>query len=728
MLSFKLILVAQAFSLHYCFTRHSLNKNAISIQRTPFSTSLDSKKFPWFNSDNIQKKSSLSNKSFSSLSRPSFFSQIFNYLRNTLAVLSLLLVIPSASFARSSQSKKSSLDVSSPSANVKVITKNKNVPIDLREPSQETVVNNNANLNNQRLQYIGLGLTAVTVIISIISGDDESSSKKTIKRRKSAASTYIPPPRSKPPTTSTASTSSTTVTPKSSASTVVPVKRALPNRLKPTANTINTSSSIPSPVVEPQAPAQVIVPKTTSTSTTNIPPISNKVPTLAELQNRRNIDDDDDLFGDQDEQPKVLTPTTSKSTSDSKPTSTSSVPKRILPKMPRPPLSPPLAATPSPPTPAPPSPPSIPTPPAVITASAPVAKKQDKGILSRLFSKPGGNRNPDLMTVLKTNDDAQEFRTLVATFLVKFVNRPIWSELEPNGEFYDRRADTVQTNPDTNATDNNDEIAKLLAFISNSLDLTVEQAAEAFAEVTSAILVSLIDKTVELHDKKGEENELLDSIDAITNFVEQAGGLYAKNYASIAIEPVQYNGKVKRDKVENLYFLYFKSTSSYQMNEMFNGFNEELTNTDTSSSDTANDDSAKLKKEEESNKVAMRNEKMGLLQRALGIKEGKRNSLEQKVQKELLMNMGGGLGGGGGGFGDLFGKAGAGGGGIPDFMSAGAPGGGGFPGIGGGFPGIGGAGGGPPGDDPFKNMSQEEIADMTKESLKEVSYRLCLIS
>ena len=116
--------------------------------------------------------------------RISFLSPFINGFKSMLAIISLMIVMPSVSFARSSSSmKRSSTESSSPNsaAYVKILSKRNNKASSsstvLEYPSA-TSSSDSSFMSNQKLQTIGIGLTVATVIISIVSDDDSKASKK----------------------------------------------------------------------------------------------------------------------------------------------------------------------------------------------------------------------------------------------------------------------------------------------------------------------------------------------------------------------------------------------------------------------------------------------------------------------------------------------------------------------------------------------------------------------
>ena len=273
--------------------------------------------------------------------------------------------------------------------------------------------------------------------------------------------------------------------------------------------------------------------------------------------------------------------------------------------------------------PTPPSPPSSPPP--------PPAKKN---IFQKIFSKPGAGRITDINQVLRIDDAAQDMRLLIANALKPYVNADLF-------DFEDSPYNKADANDD-------DSRASLVSNTMAEFGLSSQETANAFADVASAMLVTLTDTAGDLYDAK-KNDDLLLALDDIAEFVRGAGSMFSKTTPDAVIEPVLYNGKAKSGKLENLYLEYLKSTMSVDSFMGMLGGESEQSDKDL---------------EEKSKKLEYRSNGLIRIQQVFSIKEGKRNSLEQKVTKDILMNMvkgEGGLGNIGDMMSALTGKAGDGG-------------------------------------------------------------------
>ena len=236
---------------------------------------------------------------------------------------------------------------------------------------------------------------------------------------------------------------------------------------------------------------------------------------------------------------------------------------------------------------------------------------QKKGVFDRIFAKPGGNRNTDARQVLALKDDAQSFRREVALSLVSFVGAEAFGDLLGGAS--------------ADATTDEARVAALVDA-RQACGLSQQQAGDSFADVASAMLVAVVDAAAAALDA-GDAAGATARLDIVADFVQGAAVVFGRVAEGAVIEPVLYNGSVKRGKLETLYFEYLKSTmSADSMMAMFGGGAPEG----------------------EGSPAADRTTKLPSIQQVFSIKENKRSSLEQKALRENLMSLGGGLGEGGG--------------------------------------------------------------------------------
>ena len=305
-----------------------------------------------------------------------------------------------------------------------------------------------------------------------------------------------------------------------------------------------------------------------------------------------------------------------------------------------------------------------------------------KNIFQKIFSKPGAGRITDINQVLRIDDAAQDMRLLIANTLKSYVNADLFD---------------FDESPYSKADANDDDSRALL--VSNTMteiDINEQDTANAFADVASAMLVTLTDKASELYEAR-DNDELLLALDDIAEFVRGAGSMFSKTTPTAVIEPVLYNGKAKSGKLENLYQEYLKSTMNL---DSFMG----ALGGDAEQSDDQD-------QEEKAKQIEYRSNGLIRIQQVFSIKEGKRNSIEQKVTKDLLMNMVKGEGGGLGNIGDMMSAlTGKGGGDLGDFDMAAL------------MKSMGGGEGGVPPD--MANMSPEEMEALSSDATSSIKEAL----
>eukprot|EP01040_Poterioochromonas_malhamensis_P014296 gene14296-15808_t len=322
----------------------------------------------------------------------------------------------------------------------------------------------------------------------------------------------------------------------------------------------------------------------------------------------------------------------------------------------------------------------------VTTASTKIAPpppppKKSGNFLTRLFQKPGGGRPSDLRSaLLREKDDTTSLRLIIGRGLMQYVSPELGRRIAK-----DFPALTENFPPESN-----DVVLQEVVSVAEELGLAAADTAEIFAEVTNAFVVQLVDRAVSALDGADSDNDsdevdgetvaarqrerVVRRLDELTNFMNDVTPLFlavVKNTASV--EPLQYNGKASRQRLEQLFELYLKEAQ---------GLAKQSFSFPLMGDQTAEDDASKPSAEELERLINERNDRLAKVQFLLAIKENKRTSLEQKLMKEEIAAMSksfGGLGGeggsgssgGGGGLGDLLGGLGGLGGGK-----------GGFPGLG----------------------------------------------
>ena len=285
-------------------------------------------------------------------------------------------------------------------------------------------------------------------------------------------------------------------------------------------------------------------------------------------------------------------------------------------------------------------PPSMPSAPA--PAPAPPAKKS---IFDRIFQKRSTSRPTDLGELMRVEDASSNFRAATATVLTAYLpeNLGLFLDVQPGG--------IMSHSVDRETLYSGDEKRiSILATLKEELGLESKQAADAFADVTNAMLVTLTDKCVDSLDKKGKSAEEILSlttaaVDTLTDFAISAASLFGQVLPGVIIEDggIKYNGKAQRGKLETLFFNSMKGGMDMSA---FAGLVNEGEEGDKEEADM--EAAASLEQK--------RTGRLQCLQHIFSISEGKRGSLEQKAMKDMIMGMMGGEGGAG--MGDLAGMLG----------------------------------------------------------------------
>ena len=359
---------------------------------------------------------------------------------------------------------------------------------------------------------------------------------------------------------------------------------------------------------------------------------------------------------------------------------------------------------------------------ATAESEAPPAAR--KGLLGRLFKKSGAGRPTDVRTAVlgpsgKDFNSAQ-YRSLVAACLAAYVPSGCFPELEEGGDLVSSVATGAR------APTEEERVQALRAEIIRE-GLSEQQAADAFADVVNALVVRLVDSAAETLDRKGgfgfgfrrksgtqdqtsvgdlqsdnddgddsdddgernatvskskgqqkskeeiaEQKASVQALDDVSDFIRGAGAIFSQTTPSAKIEPIQYNGRYKKGKLETLYYRYAKSASCMSDMSDFISIAENLVPAEDPSSAEApatgerkgegeGDEEAAAKAAEAAlNNVQQSSEdkadRLSKIQFLFGIKQGKRAQIESRIQREQMMQLlsgAVGAGGGKGGGGDL---------------------------------------------------------------------------
>jgi hypothetical protein len=275
--------------------------------------------------------------------------------------------------------------------------------------------------------------------------------------------------------------------------------------------------------------------------------------------------------------------------------------------------------------------PSLVPPTAINTMEAPVESKKP-GLLGRLFQKSASSSRPiDLKSALKASDNSATYRIAILAYLRNHLPKKIKKSMdEIIGDVDDNIIVEFEGLDD-------DSSANKLQTIYLDADINIQQAAEIFAEITNAVVVLLVDRAVDTADDTDEEITIK-AMEKIGHFVDNIGTVFSKVVSNVRIEPIQYNGKSKKNKIETIFTRYAKYC---------------LDSTIPRTEDNQTEEELQMIIQQQSEELERRNARLGKLQYILGITESKRSSIEQKIFREKLMSMTGdgndgnkGLGGG----------------------------------------------------------------------------------
>lgn len=275
-------------------------------------------------------------------------------------------------------------------------------------------------------------------------------------------------------------------------------------------------------------------------------------------------------------------------------------------------------------------------------APPPPPPKKSGNFLTRLFQKPGGGRPSDLRSaLLREKDDTTSLRLIIGRGLMQYVSPELGRRIAK-----DFPALTENFPPESN-----DVVLQEVEAVAEELGLAAADTAEIFAEVTNAFVVQLVDRAVSALDDSDNDSDEVDSealaarqrervvrrLDELTDFMNDVTPLFlavVKNTASV--DPLQYNGKASRQRLEQLFELYLREAQ---------GLAKQSFSFPLMGDQTTEDDVSKPSAEELERLINERNDRLAKVQFLLAIKENKRTSLEQKLMKEEIAAMSKSFGG-----------------------------------------------------------------------------------
>ena len=203
------------------------------------------------------------------------------------------------------------------------------------------------------------------------------------------------------------------------------------------------------------------------------------------------------------------------------------------------------------------SPSKISTPePLPIVDPVPTPKKK-KGIMGSIFSKSSTSRPTDINVVLSRENypETAPYAQTLAQFLT--VGAPgRFRQLEVQGEV------DLQNVMDDEGTFDVEKAKDNLISLKAALQITDATAAETFANVVNAMIITLIDlaSSATQISKKDEEkdNATVDALNVVLDYMDHAASLFDAVAKDVEIKPVTYEGTLSKSKLEQMYGAYAK--------------------------------------------------------------------------------------------------------------------------------------------------------------------------
>jgi hypothetical protein len=176
---------------------------------------------------------------------------------------------------------------------------------------------------------------------------------------------------------------------------------------------------------------------------------------------------------------------------------------------------------------------------------------QALNFLSKFFQKPGGGRSVDIAQALNGDANLRTFRGLCAVAMLDCV---------PSATFSDSVVSEVMAALAGGVHNSGIVGVEELKQCAAGSALSNEQAAESFADVANALLVTLVDAAVRTAEAR-DDVLCATHLDCVVNFIAQSGILYYSLTPEVQVEPIRYNGKARAAQLEDLYYRYARSAA-----------------------------------------------------------------------------------------------------------------------------------------------------------------------
>ena len=240
------------------------------------------------------------------------------------------------------------------------------------------------------------------------------------------------------------------------------------------------------------------------------------------------------------------------------------------------------------------------------------ANNSKKFFVDRIFRRSRSSLVTDLGTLLMREGNGQIFTAAVAKSLVR---------LCPDGVF-------VELKDEKNSFYSNQEF---LLEAKEGAEISGQDAADVFAEVSNCIIAVLVDRAC--NTLSGDEKYTVHALDDVVNFMRGALSLYEKVSGGYKpSEAVVYNGNAKKSEIDRLYLAYARKVMSFD--SIVDGFN------DTAKSFAYSDDEhVEMKTDDTAEKVERGIVSLESLVRLLSIEEKRKERLDMKMMRGLLMSI-----------------------------------------------------------------------------------------
>lgn len=180
--------------------------------------------------------------------------------------------------------------------------------------------------------------------------------------------------------------------------------------------------------------------------------------------------------------------------------------------------------------------------PTVSPTTAVDAPKKNRLGIKNVFGKKKGERETELMTLVRSDAEAPEFATMMAKMLT----------FGAPGRFPD-----VVKLPGgmPMETFSLDAAKEQILSAQQSSGLSLERSAEVFANVVNCLLIQMVDLASTSLKEKNEQL-IINAINIVVDFMNHAASLFLLFAHGVTIKPVTYGGDLSKSKLEQMFSIY----------------------------------------------------------------------------------------------------------------------------------------------------------------------------